>query len=92
VSTDDMGERRRKSVQRTMALVTAFVTGDPEAPDIYEEAVREDAGGVLIAMTNLASALAMTCAEEFDTTPERYLQRLAPKLLADAETDSDPTE
>ncbi len=75
-----------------MALVTAFVTDDPEGSEIYAEAVREDAAGVLIVMTNLASALAVTCAEDCGMTPERYLQRLAPKLLADAETDTDPTE
>ncbi len=75
-----------------MALVTAFVTGDTEVPEIYKEALREDVGGVFTAMTNLAASLAITCAEEFEMTPERYLQSLAPKLLADAETDTDPTE
>ncbi len=77
-----------------MALVTAFVTGDIEVPEIeiIKEALREDAFGVLIAMTDLASTLAKTCAKEFEMTPERYLHSLAPRLLADAEAHSDPSE
>jgi hypothetical protein len=49
-----VGERRRKSVQGSVALVTAFVTGDIEVPEIeiIKEALREDAFGVLIAMTD----------------------------------------
>ncbi len=41
-------------MQGSVALVTAFVTGDIEVPEIeiIKEALREDAFGVLIAMTD----------------------------------------
>jgi hypothetical protein len=78
-------QSRRESVERVVALVTAFVTGDPQGPQIYEEALMRDPAGTLLVMTNLSAGLTRTCAELFGTTPERYLQRLAPKLLADAD-------